>query len=71
MVVLRRSMRYSSATQPLLTKKAEPIRTKARACLDPDGLVERDGGPGYGAAHIRASMLSVALAPEQWTDVAS
>ena len=57
--------------KPLLTKKVEPIGTKARAGLDPDGLAQGEGGPDWCIAHSRASMLSVALAPEQWTDAAS
>jgi hypothetical protein len=50
-------------------QEAEPIEIKASSRFDPDGLVEEDGDPGCGAAHIRASMLSVVLAPGRWTDV--
>jgi len=51
-------------------KENEPIGTKARACLDPDVLVEVDGSPGYGTAHIRASTHSVVLPPGGWTGAA-
>jgi hypothetical protein len=52
-------------------KKAEPIGIKASSRSDLDGLAQGDGSPGRCAAHRRASMLSVALAPGQWTDAAS